>query len=239
MQYYQNPVNYSLDELKSNFQVFISNVDEICELRILGGEPFMNGEMYEFLKFVSGNDKVKEIVIFTNATIPCDEKKMGELDSERCYFYISDYGIEKQRIQEYIQMFEKNHYQYHVEKFTGTPWICHDVFEQIDIDYKEAKLLYRKCGGRMCPVIIKNKLYPCEYLANAENLCAIAKNTINSVVLDPTENLRERIRNIIFSDEVRPGCFSCSRWLDAEEGKKYVEPAIQITDAIEYKVMEE
>ena len=45
MQYYKQPKDIDLNQYKSAFDLLIKNADYIAELRILGGEPFMNSDM--------------------------------------------------------------------------------------------------------------------------------------------------------------------------------------------------
>ena len=47
----------------------MASIDKIFEFRVLGGEPFVNKEMYKVVNKLTTFTKVDKIIIYTNATI--------------------------------------------------------------------------------------------------------------------------------------------------------------------------
>ena len=92
MQYYMNPINVSFNEILNDFQTLINNVDHIYEIRLIGGEPFMNKDIYKIIKEISKNEKLSRIVIYTNATIPLKEKYIDILKHSKVVFSVTTYG---------------------------------------------------------------------------------------------------------------------------------------------------
>ena len=57
MQYYERPVNEDLGLLFSTLDRFMECIDKIYEFRVLGGDPFMNKEVYKIInKLVEYNN---------------------------------------------------------------------------------------------------------------------------------------------------------------------------------------
>ena len=102
MQYYKKPKNISLNIIKESLDIFMDNVDMIMEVRILGGEPFMNKDLKEITKFVCNKKNINRVVIYTNATILPRKDELEVFQNEKVSFYITDYRLgEKQKIKQF------------------------------------------------------------------------------------------------------------------------------------------
>ena len=233
MQYYQRPQNYSLAELKESIQIVLEKVDGIREMRVLGGEPLMNPEFYEICTYLCSLNNIFNIIIFTNATIPLNDEKMKNIDSNKVIFYISDYGIERQQINVYQKKMDLNKKKYYIMDYTTNDWIKHSNFKRIDLVEKSAKELYKRCNGRNCPVLMKKKLFVCEYLANATNISAIPNDKLDYIYVSNSCN-KEEIRQYFSDDTPKPGCYYCARWVSEEKDSCYVKPAIQADVTLKY-----
>ena len=62
MQYYESPKNSEIDITFKSIERFMECIDEIYEFRILGGDPFMNKEMYKVVNKLKEYTKVKKII---------------------------------------------------------------------------------------------------------------------------------------------------------------------------------
>ena len=69
MQYYERPQNSDLNILFKSLDRMMKSVDIIYECRVLGGDPFMNKEMYKVVNRLVKYQNVEQIVIYTNAKI--------------------------------------------------------------------------------------------------------------------------------------------------------------------------
>src|SRR3990167_8517287 len=58
MQYYESPENADLDEMLSTIDKFCAEMDEIYEVRVIGGEPFMNKEIHLVVEKLTAQEKV-------------------------------------------------------------------------------------------------------------------------------------------------------------------------------------
>ena len=60
MQYYVKPENSELDTMLQSIDKFVNAVDEIYELRVLGGDPFMSKDLHKVLDKLKTYEKVKK-----------------------------------------------------------------------------------------------------------------------------------------------------------------------------------
>ena len=236
MQYYEKPCNYDVSALYETANVFLKAVDWVYEIRILGGEPLMNPKFYEICNKFTTLKKVKKIIVFTNGTIPLDCNSLTTLNKDKIVFVISDYGIKRQIIKEIINELEETDIQYCVMNYKGDKWIRHSNFEKIIMEKAVARKGYEECKGKDCPVILKNKIYVCEYIANASNIFAIPIDGKNSVVIEK-ENayLRNQIKEYLCGKDPLPGCYYCQRWLNNRHSNQYVKAARQIEKPLKFK----
>ena len=69
MQYYERPQNSEINVLLKSIERFMECIDNLDEFRVLGGDPFMNKELYKIINKLVTYEKCKKIVVYTNAKI--------------------------------------------------------------------------------------------------------------------------------------------------------------------------
>ena len=69
MQYYKKPQNSEINVLFKSIERFMECIDNLDEFRVLGGDPFMNKELYKIINKLVTYEKCKRIVVYTNAKI--------------------------------------------------------------------------------------------------------------------------------------------------------------------------
>ena len=63
MQYYKKPENIYIEQLKDEMYNLLKVVDEIMDLRIIGGEPFMHTEMFNIIREFLLCEQIKNVSI--------------------------------------------------------------------------------------------------------------------------------------------------------------------------------
>ena len=92
MQYYNKPINSDMDELFLSIDRFMSCVDNIYEFRVLGGDPFMNKDLYKVVDQLKKYEKVKKIIVYTNARIIPKGANLDCLKHKKVVLDITNYG---------------------------------------------------------------------------------------------------------------------------------------------------
>lgn len=234
MQYYDKPRNYDNDMMMHMLDIIDEVFDEVTELRILGGEPFMNPNIYDLCQYAAKKDHIKNVIIFTNATIKPTEEGIEKIDKNKSIFYISNYGVERQLVNKVSSMLKKSGIKTYVADFRNEKWIKHSEIKEILIPCEKRNELFLNCEGRICPVVSENKLYLCEFIANAEHLGAVPESDNNCIILhDNCARLKEEIKCYINSEIAPDACRFCTRLLK-ENNKQLVEPGVQLSKPLTY-----
>ena len=227
MQYYVNPINVSFNEILKDFETLINNVDHLYEIRLIGGEPFMNKDIYRIINEISKNKKLSRIVIYTNATIPLKEEYIDILKHSKIVFSVTTYGKLSKNTQKVIDFLKKNKIPY--RDHPPENWTDCGVIYDFKRKEPEMKKLFEDCCGKNLLTVTNGKLYRCPFVANAERLNAIPKDSDNYVnVNDSKKNIKKYTTQINYI----PACNYCmGRSYDAPK----IKPAIQTKKSLNYK----
>ena len=98
--YYKKPTHIKLDEILSPLDNFLNAIDELYELRILGGEPFLYPSIGELLDACGKLSKVKRIVIYTNSTVIPENMIFERMKENHVVLHMSDYGTYSGKVKE-------------------------------------------------------------------------------------------------------------------------------------------
>lgn len=212
MQYYKNPKHVDLEVIKKSLESLLRKVDNIKELRILGGEPFMNPNFYKIIEWYIENPKIIKIGIYTNATIFPQQVKLNYFKHKKIIMYLSDYGDLSLCLQDWIEFCEKNQISYRINRMEK--WHDCGKLERRNYTYDKCKEIYATCECNNLFTLLHGKLYNCPYAANAINLGALTKEEAERDYLDfdqeEIEYTIEEIRQFLFKREVLNSCYFCS-----------------------------
>ncbi|SFB12086.1 radical SAM protein [Selenomonas ruminantium] len=170
MQYYTNPRNYSLDEMEESISRLMNVIDEIYELRLIGGEPFINPQWPQILEIIKRYENIIRVSIYTNGTIIPTDAQCRLLKQFGVWLSISDYG-DLSKIKKLTG--KLNYYAVPYEVKSIPFWTkCAEIVKR-NRTISENKLIFERCCARNLVTVIDNKLYGCPFIANAMNLRAI------------------------------------------------------------------
>lgn len=209
MQYYQSPKNLDLDEIRSCLDKMLQVIDCIYELRILGGEPFMNPDFYKLIDWYQDNPKIRQIVILTNATIFPEREKLEKLKGPKVKIWVSDYGKLSPKICEWMRWCKNNKVECLYHRFDN--WHDCGNLEKHGYSVNEMKYVYATCECRQLPTLLKGKLFNCPYAANAVNLGALSDGEAEKDMLEiaHSEVTGRMIRAFLYDREYLMSCDFC------------------------------
>lgn len=232
MQYYQSPKNISKDMALKQLKRLLDIVDGIFDVRIIGGEPFMNPEMYDILYEALNLDRISNFSIYTNATILPDSKMKELLKNDKIKCEISDYGELARNFPKFVEIMENEKIRYHVVRMNE--WHALGALKNRDMTEAQMKQLFSHCYCNDLLTLLNGKVYRCPYSAHGRNLNAIPYNEEDEVDLfsGSREYLRSKLKFMIFEKNFDNACGYCS-------GRNYhlgsVPPAVQISQPLDYK----
>lgn len=171
MQYYQHPQDVDLDRYKRDFDLLLSAIECISELRILGGEPFMNRQMYKVIDWYHDNEKIQNISVYTNGTIVPDKNNLRALANDKVRVHISDYGLPNNKIDQLVSVLNEWKIQYYVRAYDEWQDAGNLICRNHSIE--NMKEIFSVCFERNCITFFKGKLHRCPRSAHAMNIGAM------------------------------------------------------------------
>lgn len=229
MQYYVNPTDIDTNNILESVRLLCKNTDEIHEVRIIGGEPFINKNLHIIVNNVIQEDKIKKIVIYTNGTIIPNELQLKSLKNDKIVVLITDYGISK-KTQLLVDLLNKENVVNVCNKAGG--WTdCSDI-KRNNRSNDELIVMFNSCCAKNTFSLINNKIYRCPFSANLHMLHAIEEESNDYILLSDDNTVKETLKYFISNTTFLQSCDYCNgRSFDST----VIEPGIQIKRPIYYK----
>lgn len=171
------------------FDRFLSAVDLLLELRILGGEPFLYKDLHKLVHRYAQCEKIKRITIYTNATIIPDQKVVQALCTANVSVHISDYGQKSNQLKELQQLFTDQNISYTVHHYEK--WYDLGPFRKRDYSENQLEKIYQGCYAAKCHTFLKGKLYICPRAAHGESLGFFRNETGETVDFKPDRAVKK------------------------------------------------
>ena len=83
MQYYAKPVDEDFEVLKKSLNNFLSSVDFVGEIRLIGGEPLLYKKIGDVMELILQYNNYNKIYVYTNGTIVFKNNKMNVFQNEK------------------------------------------------------------------------------------------------------------------------------------------------------------
>lgn len=160
MPYLNNKCKYSAKDIISNMERLFCFVDYIYQIGILGGEPFINKDLADVIRWCASSEKIGSIIVVTNGTIFPDEKILESLKNKKIILGISWYPIQDDTNRlKLIEYCERNSIHYHIRK---DDWLDFGDF-RVSRNYnrKEMKKTFQNCFLNKCIQFNNGVLYRC------------------------------------------------------------------------------
>lgn len=215
MQYYEKPENAELDEMLATIDLISAKMDEVYEVRVIGGEPFMNKEVHLVVEKLASKDNIAKVSIFTNATIVPKEHQWAALMHPKVYFFVTEY-LQSRNLQPLITELEKRKIAYVSEKANG--WTDCASLEKHNRTVKENQALWQACCAKNLATLHDGRLYRCPFSANADALSAVPDYKEDYLIVKEAE--KEDIRSFLREKTWIKACDHCN-------GRSYDAPVIE------------
>lgn len=193
--YVGRPKNERLEDMISDIDLLFNSVDMIAYLQLLGGEPLLNPELGEVIKYLHRNykDQYGEIVIYTNGTVPLSDGLSELLKAASVRVYISDYScvseeVKKMQIKFAEQLKEKEIAYEIVEMKT---WFDYGFRKNQICDKSEDEMIkfFDRCNPG-CWTVHHGKLYYCYIGQMAQKTLGIEEDGTNYIDLRKEPRMR-------------------------------------------------
>ncbi len=160
MPLYDRPYHIPVEELLSDIDNLLSNIDTCVKFGLIGGEPFCYPDLIPVLDRVISDSHVMYVDITTNGTIIPGEDIMEKLKDPKVYVEISDYGVDTQKVKELTGIFEEKGVRYSKDKVVS--WVCPGGTENRGKDKETLTREFGMCySSRYCRTLLKGCIYLC------------------------------------------------------------------------------
>ena len=228
-QYFVNPRDDDLDELIDSIHTFFQTIDEVNEVRVIGGEPFMNKNIYPVLGKLTEIDHISKILVFTNGTILPRKEHLRLLAQDKIMMIITDYDELAKNHSALVDLCDENNIAYYSEVANG--WTDCATVRKHNRTVAEQESVFNRCCAKNLITLSKGKIYRCPFAANIDRLGASPDYEEDYININnkPTKlDYKKYFREKSFLEV----CDFCNgRFLS----DPVIEPAIQLKSPIPYK----
>lgn len=232
MQYYTEPANADFGRLFSALDLLMGCVDHVLELRLLGGEPFMNRSAGQYVTRLREYANYSRIAVFTNGTIVPSSETLQTLAHENTVIRISDYGSLSRRLPQLVEALETNGAAYEVEAMPG--WQPCGTIAKRNRTEEESTAVFEDCCAKTIFTLLDQRLYQCPFAANVYNLGALSASSIECVDLR-RDTSREKVRKELFEMLNRRTALAACDYCGGRRFGALTEPvAVQVSKPIPF-----
>jgi len=198
MQYFAAPRHADFGQAIKSLDTLMGAVDFVEELRLLGGEPFINPELDGYVKYTLSYRNVGAIVLYTNGTVIPTETQMRALKHEKIFVVISDYGDASRKADEMANVLWEHGISaimQHIETWQDCALLrCYGRTAE------ENRKIFQSCCMRNTPSVKDGKLFRCPFASNVAALRAVPPELNQYVeLINPIEsaNLIQGVKGLM------------------------------------------
>lgn len=167
--YYEKADNMSYEELIKDIDAFFQVIDYTYKLVLLGGEPFLHGELVRIVTYIMNHyrSKIGFLLIVTNATVLPSDEMCSVLSKYDVHLSISNYTDAvsyKLRLEEFVEKIQRNNITYEIRK--EIKW-CDFGFPNRKFNFSNVRE-HMLCCGPVFHGLNDGKIYYCHVAWSAE-----------------------------------------------------------------------
>lgn len=237
MQYYEKPINIEDDELLQDLADICSVADEINEIRIIGGDPFVNKGFHHVVAKAASYTNVNKVVVYTNGTICPPDEKLLAIANPKTFVFITTYGELSRNAEKLEARLISLGINYNKQPAYG--WTdCADIDKK---NRTKDSLIntFKYCCAKHFTTLTAGKIFRCPFSANVERLHAIPESPDDYVNIQQISNaseqnrivLKSKLRTFLREIQYINACNFCN---GRTYGDPEITPGIQTKEVISY-----
>lgn len=222
---YQQPRDYDISEIIVNLENVLKITKGVLDLIILGGEPFLHGELYKLLEWGYEREDIGTLTILSNGSVMPNEHLFTIMQKTKARIRISNYGKYSICLHEIQKICDKKGIACFVN---DELWV--DMGRPCKHNYmlNELKEIFTDCPFSYSLLLLQGKIYRCAHVAHLNNLGIISTDGHDSidVLKVADDNVQEKKGELqrYMGIGYLEGCNMCNGIKNSIQG---VEPAIQ------------
>lgn len=168
MQYYSKPSNIVHVDIIAELESVLGCVSWINEVRVLGGEPFLNKDILQIYRFLNSTDKVRNVVTYTNGTLIPSPDVIEALSHSKNLVLVTDYGQLSRQKENLSQALNDAAVKFRVEPASG--WTDCGTVVELRRSIDDLKQTFSECCAKNLVTLSNGSLYRCPFAAHLERL---------------------------------------------------------------------
>lgn len=232
MQYFEKPEHEDIEVVRKALDNLMQAVDFVFEIRILGGEPFMNKDMHKYIAILEKYNNYGDIIVYTNGTIVPKDENLKCLKKDNVFLSISNYGNVSAKLNEIVDVAKKENILYEVKEIDT--WQNCGRIKDYRRSVENLKQVYKECCCNKTLSLRHGKIFGCPFSGNADVLKAIPKfkeDCVDVINLENASEIRESVSQLLKKDYYMACNYCGGRPLYGTE----IEPAIQTETVLDWK----
>lgn len=238
MQYFSHPKNCDTTKVIKSAKLLADICDEINEIRIIGGEPFMDRDWVEIVEEIKKISNINYIIIYTNGTIVPKEDELKCLQEDNVFVNITDYGQISKNADALMQALDANGINYFYYQAKG--WTACGSIKKRNRSLEQGKEVFARCCAKNLITFVEGKVFRCPFVASLERLIEITEINSDYVDLFEIKDIKsekdvckEKLKEYLYDIDILKACDYCSgRFLSDSE----IEPGIQTLKPLKIKL---
>lgn len=237
MQFYERPQNIGDEELLHDLEQITSLADEINEIRIIGGDPFMNKNFVEITNAAVAKDNVNSAVVYTNGTICPPDERIAAIANPKTFVFVTTYGDHSRNVEKLEAALIRNNISFNLQPAYG--WTDCGQIEQRNRDDRAQEKIFSMCCAKHFTTLTDGKIFRCPFTANAHRLSAIPDNSDDYFDLEnlgdryaSTEQAKQALKTFLQRIPFTPACDYCN---GRTYGDPEIQPGVQTEKPLTYK----
>lgn len=233
MQYYTHPRDIDFDTLFASMDVLMRSIDYVFELRVLGGEPFMNKRVHQYIERLRQYSNYRRIAVYTNATIVPSQHQLRCLSHDDTYIRISYYGCLSRKLALMTEALDTCGVTYQIDVIPG--WQECAAIGKRDRTQEDLEAVFSNCCANNILTILNTRIYQCPFAANAYNIGALPPDVFDSIETVGSlsrEEMRCRLFEMLREKKHITACTYCA---GRPNGVAPLPVALQTTLPLHYK----
>ncbi len=217
---------YKAQDIISDFDTIYSLIDEIQELVIVGGEPFIYQELPQLLNYFNRLEKIDKITVVTNGTIVPNSNMIDKLKENKVRIRLSEYGIDKQILPQLIELFKKEKIKYYVQKLDY--WLDLGFPTKHNYSTQQIERIFQDCAFSKSQGLLNGKIFRCMHAAEIFNMLNIEMSEgLDYLELRNEDITKDKLIHYLYYIKSINICEYCNGAMGNVKG---IKPGIQCSD---------
>jgi len=218
IQYYKKPYHVDIETNLKSIGRLLEAVDNICLVRLLGGETLLYPELEQLLSSLIGCEKVAHIQVVTNGTIIPKSNVISKLKHPNVSVSVSNYGKNSYKIRELSEVLKKENIRHYISP-EDLFWLDYGGPNKIKKNEKQLQQQFGKCVPLNCNSILNGQLHFCPVSAHGMDLGYVERRKNDYIdLLDATcstTDLRQKLWDFQYGNKPYiTACQYCNKCTD-------------------------